>query len=571
MVPLHEKLKVFMSHRWLVFVCAMWVQSFAGIAYMFGSISPIIKSTMGYNQKQIAMLGLAKDLGDNIGFVAGKISEFSPTWCVYLVGVVHNFVGYGLVWLIVTHRFPSLPLWAVCIFIFVGTNCTPYYNTASLVACVQSFPENRGPVVGILKGFVGLSGAILTQIVAMMNTHDQASLILVIALGPATVAACLMFIIRPVQGFKQARASDSSSFTFIYSICLLLAAYLMGVLLVENIMVLDPNIVKLLAVILFILVLLPAIIPILLVFHLEPKRTDGETLLLEPPLQETTVDETQIENEKPPRLQVLPVSEGPKEIVQFHARFFQSVAQAVKKIKRKNGPRIGEDFTLTQAMAKIEFWLIFFSLVLGAGTGLTIINNMGQICQSLGDSNANVYVSMLSISNFLGRVGGGYFSEVVVRNFAYPRLFALAVIQAIMAIGFSYYAIGLVGQLHVVTILTGLGYGAHWSIGIASASELFGLKNFGSLYNFLTMACPVGSLFLSGFVASTIYDYYAEQQAKHRIQISHTEVLLCEGKICYSFTCGILAGVSVVATVLSFTVVRRTKKFYAQRYANSLS
>lgn len=91
------------------------------------------------------------------------------------------------------------------------------------------------------------------------------------------------------------------------------------------------------------------------------------------------------------------------------------MTEAVKKVKQKKGPEIGEDFTLMQAMAKPDLWLIFFSLILGSGSGLTIINNMGQICQSLGDYNANVLVSMISIFNFLGRVGGGYFSELIVR------------------------------------------------------------------------------------------------------------------------------------------------------------
>lgn len=110
---LAEKLKTFVNNRWLVFVSAMWIQSCAGIGYLFGSISPVIKSEMGYNQRQIALLGVAKDLGDSIGFVAGSLVEILPVWCINLIGVVQNFVGYGLVWLIVTNRLPALPLWVV--------------------------------------------------------------------------------------------------------------------------------------------------------------------------------------------------------------------------------------------------------------------------------------------------------------------------------------------------------------------------------------------------------------------------------------------------------------------------
>lgn len=322
----------------------------------------------------------------------------------------------------------------LCIVIFVGQNGSTYYNTAALVSSVQSFPESRGHVVGILKGFVGLSGAIWTQIIAMIKLPDQASLIFIIAVGPAMVSLALIFIIRPVQSYKQSRASDESGFMFIYSICLLLAAYLTGVLLLENVFHLNQTTISMFALVLIILILLPITVPILLVFFSGPQSADQEALLETPPLLQATKSKNvigessstarvtkHVENDKsiPPKLEVLPLSEGPRDMFQIQARLWQALTNALRKNKLKNGPNIGEDFTLSQAMAKADFWLMFFSIVMGAGSGLTIINNMGQICQSLGDNKVNVYVSVISISNFLGRVGGGYFSEVLVRYHLY--------------------------------------------------------------------------------------------------------------------------------------------------------
>lgn len=109
----------FFTNRWLVFVAAMWLQTFAGIGYLFGSISPVIKISLGYNQRQLARLGVAKDLGDSVGFLAGSLCEVLPLWAALLLGALQNFVGYGWVWLVVTRRAPTLPLWAVSIsFIF---------------------------------------------------------------------------------------------------------------------------------------------------------------------------------------------------------------------------------------------------------------------------------------------------------------------------------------------------------------------------------------------------------------------------------------------------------------------
>ena len=105
-----ERLRAFSTNRWLVFVAAMWLQSMAGIGYLFGAISPVVKDALGYNQRQVATLGIAKDLGDCVGFLAGSLSAMLPPWAMLLIGAVQNFIGYGWLWLIVTKQAPALPL-----------------------------------------------------------------------------------------------------------------------------------------------------------------------------------------------------------------------------------------------------------------------------------------------------------------------------------------------------------------------------------------------------------------------------------------------------------------------------
>ncbi|WCJ27456.1 Major facilitator superfamily protein [Euphorbia peplus] len=587
-----ENLSGFMNNRWLVFVAAMWIQSCAGVGYLFGSISPVIKSSLNYNQRQLASLGVAKDLGDSVGFLAGTLSEILPLWGALLVGAFQNLFGYGWVWLVVTGRAPPLPLWAMCILIFVGNNGETYFNTAALVSCVQNFPKSRGPVVGILKGFAGLSGAILTQIYTMMHSPDHASLIFMVAVGPAMVVIALMFIVRPVGGHRQVRPSDGMSFQFVYSVCILLAAYLMGVMLLEDLVDVSHTIIIIFTVILFVLILLPIVIPISLSFFQEPRDPADETLLSEAQRQEAGKSEhdanevifSEVEDEKPKDVDLLPASERQKRIQQLQTKLFQAAAEGAVRIKRRRGPHRGEDFTLMQALIKADFWLIFFSLLLGSGSGLTVIDNLGQMSQSLGYDNTHIFVSMISIWNFLGRVGGGYFSEIVVRDYAYPRPIAMAVAQFIMAIGHVFFAFGWPGAMYIGTLLIGLGYGAHWAIVPAAASELFGLKKFGALYNFLTLANPAGSLVFSGLIASSIYDYQAEKQAHdhhHNIRPFAESMLpgffglddapKCEGSICYFLTSMIMSGFCVIAVMLSLILVHRTKIVYANLYGRSRS
>jgi hypothetical protein len=113
MGKLAEGLTAFTTNRWLVFVAAMWVQSMAGTTYIFGAISPVLKASLGYDQRQLAALGVAKNLGGCLGLVAGAISASQPAWVLLVIGAAQNFLGYGWLWLIVTSQAPALPLWMV--------------------------------------------------------------------------------------------------------------------------------------------------------------------------------------------------------------------------------------------------------------------------------------------------------------------------------------------------------------------------------------------------------------------------------------------------------------------------
>ncbi|THU43966.1 hypothetical protein C4D60_Mb02t02420 [Musa balbisiana] len=587
---LQGNLQSFFHNRWLVFVAAMWMQSWAGIGYLFGSISPVIKSSMGYNQRQIASLGVAKDLGDSVGFLAGTLCEILPLWAALLIGALQNLIGYGLVWLVVTRQVPVLPLWVMCILIFVGNNGETYFNTAALVSCVQNFPKSRGPVVGILKGFAGLSGAILTQLYAMIHIPNHAALIFMVAVGPTMVVMALMFIVRPVGGHRQVRPSDDYSFSFIYSVCLILAAYLLGVMLLEDLIDLSRTVITMFTLILILILLVPIAIPVLLTWSSsEDPAATRECLLPENKKEggvgsqeQAEVILSEVEDEKPKEVDSLPELERQKRIAQLQTRLFQAAAEGAVRVRRKRGPRRGEDFTLLQALIKADFWLLFFSLLLGSGSGLTVIDNLGQMSQSLGYEDTHIFVSMISIWNFLGRIGGGYVSEIIVRNRAYPRPVALAVAQVLMALGHFCFAMAWPRAMYIGTLLIGLGYGAHWSIVPAAASELFGLKNFGALYNFLTVANPAGSLVFSGLIVSGMYDHEAEKQARNRhsssaflfgrmlnaASFSEEKTLKCEGAICFFLSSLLMSGFCVVAVISSMILVYRTKVVYASLYGN---
>ncbi|NP_001168963.1 uncharacterized LOC100382788 [Zea mays] len=478
----------------------------------------------------------------------------------------------------------------MCVLIYVGTNGETFFNTTALVTCIQNFPKSRGQTVGIMKGFAGLSSAILTQLYAVMHTPDHATLVFMVAVGPSLVAIGLMFIIRPVGGHRQVRPSDKNSFLFIYTICLLLASYLVGVMLVQDFMQLSDNVVNFLTVILLILLVLPIVIPVTLTLSSKTQHPIEEALLSDPSKGETSTSQekedqpevilSEVEEEKPKDIDSLPPSERRKRIEELQTKLVQAAARGGVRIRRQ--PRRGENFTLVQALVKADFWLIWWSLLLGSGSGLTVIDNMGQMSQAVGFKDGHIFVSLTSIWNFLGRVGGGYFSEIIVREHTYPRHIALVICQILMAVGHFLFAMAWPGTMYVGTFLVGLGYGAHWAIVPAAVSELFGVKHFGAMYNFLTVANPAGSLVFSGLIASNLYDYEAEKQAQRRQITSLTSprlfhsmgfladgTLKCEGAVCFFVSSLIMSAFCVVGAGLSLIVVYRTRRVYTHLYGSN--
>ena len=553
-----------LTGRWLMVFAAILVMFAAASATsMFGLYSSAIKAALGYDQTTLNLLGFFKDLGANVGVLSGLINEVTPPWVVLSMGAAMNLFGYLMIWLAVSGKIAKPRVWHMCLYICIGSNSQAFATTGALVTCVKNFPENRGAVLGILKGYQGaLTGAIITQMYHAFYGNDATALILFVAWLPAAVSLGFLPAIR-IMKVDQRRNELKVFYNFLY-ISLGLAGFLMIIIIVEKQMKFTQSEYGgSVAVVLFLLFL-----PLALVIKEEFDLWKTKKQALNEPSQLNIITERlNAEDTEDKDASSPPPSPPPMSAAATSSRNQlpspQKQNSCLSNVFRP--PKRGEDYTILQALFSIDMFLLFLATICGVGGTLTAIDNLGQIGTSLGypTDSLSTFISLMSIWNYLGRVVAGFVSEIFLTKYKFPRPLMLALVQLLACAGHLLMAFNVHNALYLAWMIIGFCFGAQWPLLFAIISEIFGLKYYSTLYNFGSVASPIGSYLLNVRVAGYLYDKEAERQmaatGSHR---KRGEELTCIGAECFKLAFLIIAGVTFFGTLASFILVLRTRKFY---------
>ncbi|GAA0140507.1 hypothetical protein LIER_01838 [Lithospermum erythrorhizon] len=525
--------------KWLGFVTAIWVQAISGNNYTFANYSAALKTLMALTQLQLNNLSVAKDVGKAFGLLAGFASDKFPIPIILLIGAVEGLVGYGVQWLVVSQRIQPLPYWAMCIFLCMGGNSTTWMNTAILVTCIRNFRKNRGPVSGILKGYVGLSTAIFTDLCSALFAEDPAKFLLMLAIIPLVVCISAIFFLReiPPSSTSVEEKTEVKYFGIINVVAVVIAVYLLAY---DVSGVHGNSVSKVFAAILLLLLASPLAIPVYLMVQ-SWLRSSSDCLDVEG------------NNATEP---LLGVQENVVEVVEKA----EIVAMEGLVVEERQQPMIGEEHTIIEALRTVDFWILFVSFLCGVGTGLAVQNNMGQMGLALGYTDVSIFVSLISIFGFFGRIVSGSVSEYYIKKAGTPRPVWNAASQIVMALGYIIMAMALPGSLYIGSIVVGICYGVRLAVTVPTASELFGLKYYGLIYNILILNLPLGSFLFSGLLAGFLYDAEATTTADG----GNT----CVGAHCYRLVFIVMAIACIVGFVLDVLLSFRTKAIYSKIHAS---
>ena len=175
------------------------------------------------------------------------------------------------------------------------------------------------------------------------------------------------------------------------------------------------------------------------------------------------------------------------------------------------GPKAGNpaqsaDWSWRQTLRTATFYKLWLMYAFSASAGMMMISHLATIAKTQANWENGFYlVALLALFNTAGRILAGFVSDRV----GYTKtMLAVFSIQAVNMLVFSYYVTPL--SLACGTALTGLSYGALFSLFPSATAHFYGIRNLGVNYGLVFTAWGLAGIIgplVAGWAVDTTGSY----------------------------------------------------------------
>ena len=481
------------TSRWAVLFAVLVLESIGGNPYVFSVYSVELQRLFSWTNAQIAGVGAIGNVGLYLSLNAGLFFDARGPAATVLVGAAVSLAGYALLWassagaLGGSAAAPAPPVALVAFASFALNHGAGWLDTAAVAAGIAAFPGNRGFVVGLLKSLFGLSASLLTLSYTSLFRPRVVDFLLFLAATVAAVAVAAAPLLRlvpaaearePISAFERRKLGASAAGV------LLVAAYVavVGVLQSRGTLGTAPWLAGL---------LLPLLLAQGLLTLPDPAaRVAAGAADANAKAAATVQGADGFEDDEADGAGAAAQKAAPPASVNAELSLGEEAAAARPLLEGGGGgggggaaATGGAGATLLQGLLSLDLLLFCAVFFAGTGAGLTVINQLGALTKALGadKDGQDVFVILLSVSNCLGRLVVGVFSDVFARRAPRPFFFLGSV--GVMVVAQLALAFADLRTLYAGVILSGAAYGSFWSLGPSIIADRFGVKSFASLYN----------------------------------------------------------------------------------------
>jgi MFS family permease len=472
--------------RWQSYSCACLFVSVAGTTYAYGIYSTLLKENLGFSQHGLDIVASVGNTGLYLSLLAGLALERYGLQVVVCVGGLLIFLGFLYIWAAVEGLVPA-NIFSICLFFFLSQFGVCCHVSSSVTYAVRLFPaESRGLSVGLVKGYFGLSSAVLGDFAGGYFANSPSSFLLFVALFVPTVGsvASQFANLLPQHAINFSSEERDSLAPFLTHwgtlFCVLLTIGLLqfNFTLPDYVNSLSASI---LVLALFFIVVLPGLYGPRVLKDTNTKSSSTSAAVKKSDGAEEEGEEEEDEEDDDSKVRQ---GEASKDMA---APCFY-----------------GESVPFLEAVSTWRFWSIYLIFLIMCGSGLMVIYNINAIASAAGKSPSTFFVSLISLANGLGRVLAGFISDIASGYLSKIEL--LSIVVLCMGVTQALLSIGSGTLLYPCLLSVGFLFGCSVVLTAISTASVYGGRHIATIFGAIDSAAIGGTVILATATIDIFYD-----------------------------------------------------------------